>query len=87
MAVKRFAVNPAYLVVPATAWPTVLVFICGLSVWATPLLIYRLYGVQTWWTVTPSTTAIFVLFTPMHDAAHRWVIYYWYLASRNLNHG
>lgn len=68
---RRFRVDSAYLEVPETAWPTVVVFLAALGVWAPPAALQWQYAVESWWTLLPSTTAIFVLFTPMHDAAHR----------------
>ena len=63
--------DAADLVVPDTAWPTVVVFLLGMLAFAAPVFLYWQYGVQTWWTVLLSSTAMYVLFTPMHDAVHR----------------
>ena len=71
MPAKRFRVDAVDLAVPDIAWPTVVVFLVGILAFVAPVILYWQYGVQTWWTVLLSSTAIYMLFTPMHDAAHR----------------
>lgn len=59
------------LSLPTVAWPTVLLALASVSLWAVSASLYAL-GVWPWWaTLLLSTACAYVAFTPMHDASHR----------------
>ena len=68
--VDRVRINKKYLRKPDIAWPTLLVLVCGWLVWL--LAIYMRLS-QQWHsviTIPISVSGCYILFTPLHDAAH-----------------
>ena len=61
--------SPEELQCPPTAWPTVILFVLSAIVFLAPL--FRYLDHPTINTIPCSTLAIYMLFTPFHDAIHR----------------
>ena len=66
--------------IPQVAWPTLLVFVGGWILLLSPLLLQiKTSGAvlpTSWgsfWSVPVQAYAIYLLFTPLHDAVHRYV--------------
>jgi fatty acid desaturase len=59
------------------AWPTLAVFLVSLSAWVTLVWSVTRGALSMGWGVIGATVAAYLLFTPLHDAAHKSV-------SRNL---
>lgn len=55
---------------PAIAWPTLALTACGVAAHATAAYMHASAAVSTPAAFALATLAIFLLFTPMHDAAH-----------------
>lgn len=70
MAAHTFTLKPGALRRPAIAWPTVLLAVVSLALWAAVAYCGLRWSLPSWATLPLSTLAIYMAFTPMHDATH-----------------
>ncbi len=59
------------LAAPRTAWPTVVLTVLAVAALATSIAMLAIGAISTLSASALSTIAVFVAFTPMHDASHR----------------
>jgi len=67
----KHAVRVDKLPSPATAWPTVWLGVAGLALWTCSAFAGWQYDAPMVFTVPVSAVAVYLTFTPMHDASHR----------------
>lgn len=67
----KHAVRVDKLPSPATAWPTVWLGVASLALWTCSAFAGWQYDAPMVITVPVSAVAVYLTFTPMHDAAHR----------------
>lgn len=65
-----FRLKEGSLQQPTMAWPTVLLAAVGLSLWLGAAYAGIAWSLPMWATLPVSSTAIYMCFTPMHDATH-----------------
>ena len=59
------------LQVPRIAWPTVALFVAAVGLWAAMIFGVHTDRIALGWGTLGATIALYLIFTPMHDAAHK----------------
>lgn len=65
-----FRLKPGSLNQPTVAWPTVFLATVGLLLWLGSAYVGIAWSLSLWMTFPISAAAIYMCFTPMHDATH-----------------
>ena len=67
---KRLRIHPDELERPGIAWPTIFLAILGQSLYLYSTYQHVYGGQSSWATTALNSVALFIIFTPMHDASH-----------------
>ena len=67
---EKIKIDKKYLRKPDVAWPTLLVLLAGWIIWASAIYLRLWLSLNCIITIPISVLGCYVLFTPLHDAAH-----------------